>query len=75
MKVLRKIVCKTKIGKIRCDIVTRMDVQILVKISRDNVPEEDLQDALKQDGATQFLIKSGRIAPTTRRIRRRRSRF
>ena len=79
MKVLRKIVGKTKIDRIRSqqirescgiqpisewvkirirnwdDYVTRLDVERLVKISRDNVayfPEEDLQDALKEDAAT-----------------------
>ena len=43
--------------------VTRMDAERFVRISRNNVPSEDhLQDALKEDGATQLLIETGGIA-------------
>ena len=60
MEALVKIVGKTKIDRIRSQQirewkqhVTKMDAERLVKIPRDNVlSEEDLQDPLKEVGAT-----------------------
>ena len=43
--------------------VTRMHAETLVKISREiYLSEEDLQDALKEDGATKSWIKTDGIA-------------
>ena len=42
--------------------VTRMDVERLVKISRDHIPAGDLQGVQNEDGVTLCLVKTGGTA-------------